>query len=136
MFPQRHRVPKFTEASAGKRFTSASRPVSKQTKKFKTHLTKPARPKVAPTSTDEKPPLPPRKPELVYIKPPVMESPPPLPPRKPEPMSALDSHEHAINPNGKFSAAKEKAKRDGVHSLTSEDIQGLSQEQVEELRGY
>jgi hypothetical protein len=33
-------------------------------------------------------------------------------------------------------AAKEKAKREGVHALTSEDVRGLSQEQIKELRGY
>jgi hypothetical protein len=33
-------------------------------------------------------------------------------------------------------AAKEKAAREGVQSLTSEDINGLSQEQIKELRGY
>ena len=33
-------------------------------------------------------------------------------------------------------AAKEKAKREGVYALTNEDIRGLSQEQIKELRGY
>jgi hypothetical protein len=33
-------------------------------------------------------------------------------------------------------AAKEKAERKGVHALTSEDVRGLSQEQLKELRGY
>jgi hypothetical protein len=33
-------------------------------------------------------------------------------------------------------AAKEKAKREGVHTLTGEDVRGLSQEQIKELRGY
>jgi hypothetical protein len=86
------------------------------------------------------PPLPPRKPELAHIKPPATdaESPPPLPPRKSEqtPTSASDSREHAVEPEGKFMAAKEKAKREGVHSLTSEDIDGLSDEQIKQLRGY
>jgi hypothetical protein len=36
----------------------------------------------------------------------------------------------------KFKAAEAKAKREGVHSLTSEDIDGLSPEQIKELRGY
>ena len=61
------------------------------------------------------------------------ESPPPLPPRKSEPG---DSHEHAVKANGKFVTAKEKAQREGVHSLTSEDIEGLSEEQIKQLRGY
>jgi hypothetical protein len=33
-------------------------------------------------------------------------------------------------------AAKQKATREGVQSLTSEDIRGLSLEQIKELRGY
>lgn len=33
-------------------------------------------------------------------------------------------------------AAKEKAEREGAHRLTSEDIRGLSLEQIKELRGY
>jgi hypothetical protein len=135
------RVPKITEASAAKTLTKASRPVSKRSKKFKTHLAKPARPQIeAAASADMEPPLPPRKPELVHIRPPATdaESPPPLPPRKPEqtPTSASDSHEHAVEPDGKFKAAKEKATREGVHALTSEDVRGLSQEQIKELRGY
>jgi hypothetical protein len=101
------RVPKFTEASAARTLTKASRPVSKRSKKFKTRLAKPARPQIeAPASADMGPPLPPRKPELAHIKsPPTAESPPPLPPRK---TSAGDSREHAVEPNGKFMAAKKR----------------------------
>jgi hypothetical protein len=36
----------------------------------------------------------------------------------------------------KFKAAEAKAKREGVHSLTNEDIEGLSDEQIKQLRGY
>jgi hypothetical protein len=61
------------------------------------------------------------------------ESSPSLPPRKPE--QTLDSREHAV-PEAKFMAAKEKARREGVHSLTSEDVRGLTQEQIKDLRGY
>jgi hypothetical protein len=86
------------------------------------------------------PPLPPRRPEPAHIKSPATDAelPPPLPPRKPEETltSAPDSREHAVDPNGKFTAAKEKAEREGVHTLTGEDIRGLSQEQIKELRGY
>jgi hypothetical protein len=59
-------------------------------------------------------------------------------PRKPEEtsMGAPDSREHAVEPAGNFLAAKEKAMCEGVHSLTSEDIRGLSQKQIKELRGY
>jgi hypothetical protein len=146
------RVPKFTKASAAKTLTKAARPVSKPSKslkkaarpvskpskKFKTHLAKPARPQIEPpASADMGPPLPPRKPELA---PPAsdVESPPSLPPRKPEqtPPGAPDSRKHAVDPDGKFTAAKEKAEREGVHTLTGEDVHGLSQEQIKELRGY
>jgi hypothetical protein len=135
------RAPKFTKASVAKSLTKASRPVSKRSKKFKTHVSKPARPQIEPpASADMGPPLPPRRPEPAHIKSPAAdaESPPPLPPRKPEETStsAPDSREHAVEPAGNFMAAKEKAMREGVHSLTSEDIRGLSQEQIKELRGY
>jgi len=33
-------------------------------------------------------------------------------------------------------AAKEKAEREGVHALTSDDIRGLSLDQIRVLRGY
>jgi hypothetical protein len=46
---------------------------------------------------------------------------PPLPPKRPDAV---------------FSAAKEKADRDGVWTLTAEDIRGLSLEQIKALRGY
>ena len=36
----------------------------------------------------------------------------------------------------KFEAAQAKAKRDGVDTLTKEDIEGLSSEQIKQLRGY
>ena len=52
---------------------------------------------------------------------------PPLPPRKPTAELETDA---------KFRAAEAKAKREGVHSLTSEDIEGLSDEQIKQLRGY
>jgi hypothetical protein len=85
------------------------------------------------------PPLPSRSPGLPHIKSPATdaESSPPLPPRKPEHIpTASDSHAHAVDPEGKFLAAQEKAKREGVQTLTSEDIRGLSQEQIKQLRGY
>jgi len=135
------RVPKFTRVSAAKTITKGSRPVSKRSKKIKTQLAHPARPQIeTPAPADIEPPLPPRKPELAHIRSPATdaETPPTLPPRKPEqtPTSAADTREHAIKPDGKFMAAKEKAQREGVQSLTSEDIRGLSQEQIKELRGY
>ena len=36
----------------------------------------------------------------------------------------------------KFKAAQEKAKLSGVHTLTQKDIEGLSLEQIKQLRGY
>ena len=36
----------------------------------------------------------------------------------------------------KFKAAQAKAEKLGVDELTSEDIEGLSQEQLKQLRGY
>ena len=67
---------------------------------------------------------------------------PPLPPRKPEqdqpPTSATREGSGTIEQEteGNFKAAESKAKREGVHSLTSEDIEGLSDEQIKQLRGY
>lgn len=135
------RATKFTEASAAKSFTKASRPVSGRSKKLKMRVAKPARHQAkAPASADTGAPLPSRKPAPANIETPATDaaSPPPLPPRKPEDTSTgpSDSRGHAIVPDGKFTAVKEKAKREGVHSLTSEDVRGLSQEQLKELRGY
>jgi hypothetical protein len=36
----------------------------------------------------------------------------------------------------KFEAAQAKAKRAGVETLTQKDIEGLSLEQIKQLRGY
>ncbi|HXG78209.1 MAG TPA: serine protease [Methyloceanibacter sp.] len=49
---------------------------------------------------------------------------------------AAESCDYAEASDAKFIAAKEKAKREGVHTLTSEDIRGLTLEQIRELRGY
>ena len=67
---------------------------------------------------------------------------PPLPPRKPEqnhsPTSASQDNSGTVEQESEvnFKAAEAKAKREGVHSLTSEDIEGLSDEQIKQLRGY
>jgi hypothetical protein len=44
----------------------------------------------------------------------------------------------AVEPDaeGRFKAAEAKAKKLGVHNLTKEDIEGLTYEQIKELRGY
>ena len=126
--------PKRTKASSAK----SSKAVSQRPKRTRATSGKPTQVvRKLPESTGPSsvPPRPPRKPELAHIKSPATdaESPPPLPPRKSEPG---DSHEHAVKANGKFVTAKEKAQREGVHSLTSEDIEGLSEEQIKQLRGY
>ena len=40
------------------------------------------------------------------------------------------------DPNAKFKAVQAKAKRVGVEQLTQKDIEGLSFEQIKQLRGY
>ena len=72
-----------------------------------------------------------------------VEPPPPLPQRNPEqpPRNAsVPSREGSktVEPEAeaKFKAAEAKAKREGVDSLTSEDIEGLTPEQLKEIRGY
>jgi len=40
------------------------------------------------------------------------------------------------DPSAKFKAAQAKAKRVGVEQLTQKDIEGLSYEQIKQLRGY
>jgi hypothetical protein len=67
----------------------------------------------------------------------------PLPQRKPEqpPTNASVPSREGSNTveqerEAKVKAAEAKAKREGVDSLTSEDIKGLSPEQLKELRGY
>jgi hypothetical protein len=59
-------------------------------------------------------------------------------PRKPEQTQtgSAESRKRAVEPEAMFLAAKEKAKREGVHTLTSDDIRGLSLGQIKELRGY
>ena len=70
--------------------------------------------------------------------------PPPLPPRKPQspmhpsPSASVprEADEGRREVEAKFEAAQAKAKLGGVHTLTQEDIKGLSLEQIKELRGY
>jgi len=38
--------------------------------------------------------------------------------------------------DARFKAAQAKAKRDGVHTLTQKDIEGLSVAQLKQIRGY
>jgi hypothetical protein len=71
------------------------------------------------------------------------ETSPPLPQRRPEQAStnaSAPSHEGSNiveqEKEAKFKAAEAKAKREGVDSLTRQDIEGLTPEQLKELRGY
>ncbi len=63
---------------------------------------------------------------------------PPLPPRKPEhiPPELVEFRQRGAAPEAMFAAVQEKAKRQGVHTLTPEDIRGLSLDQIRALRGY
>ena len=107
------------------------------------------------------PPLPARTPETqsAALPPSSPESPPPPPTRKPEAQSALppSSPESSLPPSSpstsihapnitydpapgaeaKLKAAQAKAEKlGGVDKLTPKDIEGLSIEQIKQLRGY
>jgi len=134
-------VQKFTKASLFRAPPKRSRPVKQRSKQSTVLRAKPTQTQVSsPTSDDAEPSLPPRKPEQAHVGSTATdeEAPPPVPPRKTEetPTAPADSREHAVKPETSFAYAKEKAEREGVHALTSEDIRGLSQEQIKELRGY
>ena len=73
--------------------------------------------------------------------------PPPLPLRKPQQVQSPMALSASPSPPGgpdavgqeaevKFKAAQAKAKLGGVHTLTQKDIDGLSLEQIKQLRGY
>jgi hypothetical protein len=104
--------------------------------------------------------------EVYYLPPPPPEyydpvyyGPPPAPPKQHDrPYSIPKTHPRATADNkqprstvptkvapqtngaqkaeAKFRAAQAKAKRDGVQNLTQKDIEGLSYEQIKQLRGY
>ena len=80
--------------------------------------------KVSPVK--QNPPLVRKGPERTKV---TAAKPSPLPPK---PVSQSPS----ATPEAKFRAAQEKANLTGVHTLTQEDIDGLSPEQIKELRGY
>jgi hypothetical protein len=73
--------------------------------------------------------------------------PPPLPVRKPQQVPSPIALSASPSPTGgsgavgqeaevRFKAAQAKAKLGGVHTLTQKDIDGLSLEQIKQLRGY
>ena len=111
--------PKRTKASSAK----PPQPVGQRPKRTRANSAKPTQAVRLPESTQARsvPPLPPRKPEQDH-----------------SPTSATREGSATIEQEteGKFKAAEAKAKREGVHSLTSEDIEGLSDEQIKQLRGY
>ena len=77
-------------------------------------------------------PLPSRLPHPTKVS---SVKPPPVPPKKPSQSPSASVHPPATA-EAKFKAAQEKAKLSGVHTLTQKDIEGLSYEQIKELRGY
>ena len=87
-------------------------------------------PKPTKLSSVKQPPLPVRE----FPKPTKLSSaePPPLPVRKPQ--KALDVVGQEAE--AKFKAAQTKAAKVGVENLTQRDIDGLSFEQIKQLRGY
>lgn len=87
----------------------------------------PSLPHATKVSPVKQTPLPVRKgPEPTKV---TAAKPPPLPSQKP-------SQSQSATSEAKLRAAQEKAKLSGVHTLTQEDIDGLSPEQIKELRGY
>ena len=114
---------KLTKASLGK----PTPPIGKVPKDSKTSVVKLSSPPNKlrePTTERPVPPLPPKKPE---------QSPSATPASVPsrEDFGTVEQEREA-----KFNAAEAKAKREGVEALTSEDIDGLSLEQIKKLRGY
>jgi hypothetical protein len=114
--------PKRTKASSAKPPQSVSK-IPQPTKASSVKLPKPvSRVPTKATSAVPAPSPPQRKPE----QPPTNASVPSL-----EGSGTVEQETEA-----KFKAAEAKAKREGVHSLTNEDIEGLSDEQIKQLRGY
>ena len=74
------------------------------------------------------------------LKPPPLPLKKPQPPMHPSPSASVprsgEADEGRREVEAKFKAAQAKAKLGGVHTLTQEDIKGLSLEQIKELRGY
>ena len=120
----RPRRPELIKASS----VRAPQPISKPRQLINANSVKPPQPvNTVPESTkassaEPSAPLPQRKPE----QPPTNASVP----------SRAGSNTVEQEREAKFKAAEAKAKREGVDSLTSEDIEGLSPEQLKELRGY
>ena len=120
----RPRRPELIKASS----VRAPQPISKPRQLIKANSVKPPQPvNTVPESTkassaEPSAPLPQRKPEQ--------------PPTNASVFSREGSNTVEQEREAKFKAAEAKAKREGVDSLTSEDIEGLSPQQLKELRGY
>ena len=85
-------------------------------------------PELAKANSEKLPPLPLRKP--VQAQSPTPSS------GGPRVSPSEQSGAVGQDAEAKFKAAQAKAKLGGVHTLTKEDIDGLSPEQIKELRGY
>jgi hypothetical protein len=74
------------------------------------------------------------------LKPPTLPLRKPQSPMHPSPSASVprpgEADEGRREVEAKFKAAQAKAKLGGVHTLTQEDIKGLSLDQIKELRGY
>ena len=81
---------------------------------------------------------PPEPTKVPSANPPALPLRKPLPTQSPTPPSGEQSSEPGVGQGAeaKFKAAQTKAKLSGVHTLTQKDIEGLSYEQIKELRGY
>ena len=136
----RPRPPKLIKASSVK----PPQPINKPSQPTKASSVKPPQPINKPSQpTKASSVKPPQPVSTVPTKATSVEPAPSLPQRKPEqpPTNASVPSREGSNAveqerEAKFKAAEAKAKREGVDSLTSEDIEGLSPEQLKELRGY
>src|SRR4249920_2159730 len=86
---------------------------------------------------------PPEPTKVPSANPPALPLRKPVPTQSPTPPSGGPSASEQSSEPGvgqgaeaKFKAAQAKAKLHGVHTLTQKDIEGLSYEQIKELRGY
>jgi hypothetical protein len=86
---------------------------------------------------------PPEPTKVLSANPPALPLRKPVPTQSPTPPSGGPSASEQSSEPGvgqgaeaKFKAAQAKAKLHGVHTLTQKDIEGLSYEQIKELRGY
>ena len=123
-------LPKLTKASLGKP-TLLTGKVPKHIKPSMVKLSSPPNKLPEPTAERPVPPLPSKKPEQSPSATPAS-----VPSREDSGTVEEDFGTGEQEREAKFRAAEAKAKREGVEALTSEDIDGLSLEQIKKLRGY